>query len=152
LNGPIATPKDEVLARITEEEKLLAALDRQRDEVRGRLDGLRAELVETRTTSPQIPQLPTCHGVPTTATEKLRLFRSLFRGRGEIFPTRFVSKTTGKPGYAPACSNKFVRGVCGLWVPEILAPVFQKIWHRPHPEGQRSRVSSALFGLTDRRG
>jgi len=32
----------------------------------------------------------------------------------EIFPTRFVSKNTGKPGYAPACSNKFVQGVCEL--------------------------------------
>ncbi len=31
-----------------------------------------------------------------------------------MFPTRFVSKKTGKPGYAPACANKFVRGVCGL--------------------------------------
>jgi len=25
-----------------------------------------------------------------------------------------VSKKTGRPGYAPACSNKFVRGVCDL--------------------------------------
>ncbi len=31
-----------------------------------------------------------------------------------MFPTRFVSKKTGKPGYAPACTNKFVRGVCEL--------------------------------------
>jgi len=31
-----------------------------------------------------------------------------------VFPTRFVSKKTGKPGYAPACANKFVRGVCDL--------------------------------------
>jgi hypothetical protein len=42
------------------------------------------------------------------------LFRSLFRGRDEIFPTRFVSKKSGKAGYAPACRNKFVRGVCEL--------------------------------------
>ncbi|MCX5732585.1 MAG: hypothetical protein NTY18_14830 [Deltaproteobacteria bacterium] len=25
-----------------------------------------------------------------------------------------MSKKTGKPGYAPACANKFVRGVCDL--------------------------------------
>ncbi len=30
------------------------------------------------------------------------------------YPTRFVSKKTGMPGYAPACSNKFVPGVCEL--------------------------------------
>jgi hypothetical protein len=52
--------------------------------------------------------------VPRSPEEKVRLFRQLFRGRGDVFPTRFVSKKTGKPGYAPACTNKFVRGVCEL--------------------------------------
>jgi len=52
--------------------------------------------------------------VPTTPIEKVRLFRALFKGREGIFPTRFVSKKTGKPGYAPACANKFVRGLCEL--------------------------------------
>src|SRR6266851_737706 len=47
--------------------------------------------------------------VPRTSAEKIKLFRSLFRGREDIFPTRFVSKKTGKPGYAPACRNKFVK-------------------------------------------
>lgn len=28
--------------------------------------------------------------------------RSLFRGRPDIFPTRFVAKTTGRPGYRPS--------------------------------------------------
>jgi len=51
---------------------------------------------------------------PTSPAEKVALFRSLFRGREDVFPTRFVSKKTGKPGYAPACRNKFVKGVCEL--------------------------------------
>jgi len=51
---------------------------------------------------------------PTTPEEKVRLFRRLFAGRDDVFPTRFVSKRTGKAGYAPACGNKFVRGVCEL--------------------------------------
>jgi hypothetical protein len=51
---------------------------------------------------------------PRSPEEKVRLFRQLFRGRGHVFPTRFVSKKTGKAGYAPACTNKFVRGVCEL--------------------------------------
>jgi len=37
--------------------------------------------------------------VPSTSADKLSLFRSLFRGRDDVFPTRFVSKRTGKPGY-----------------------------------------------------
>jgi hypothetical protein len=51
---------------------------------------------------------------PRTSAEKVALFRSLFRSREEGFPTRFVSKKTGKACYAPACRDKFVKGVCEL--------------------------------------
>ena len=43
---------------------------------------------------------------------KIALFRSLFRGRDDVFPRRFESRRTGKPGYQPACANEWVRGVC----------------------------------------
>jgi superfamily II DNA or RNA helicase len=48
-----------------------------------------------------------------TAHEKLAIFRGLFRGRSDVYPTRFVSRE-GKQGYGPACANKFVRGTCEL--------------------------------------
>lgn len=43
---------------------------------------------------------------------KVRLFRSLFRGREDIYARRFESLKTGRSGYAPACANEWVRGVC----------------------------------------
>ena len=43
---------------------------------------------------------------------KIALFRSLFRGRDDVYPRRFESRTTGRSGYAPACANEWVRGVC----------------------------------------
>ncbi|MBV8212079.1 MAG: DEAD/DEAH box helicase family protein [Verrucomicrobia bacterium] len=43
---------------------------------------------------------------------KIALFRSLFRGRPDVYPVRFESRTTGKTGYSPACGNEWVRGVC----------------------------------------
>src|ERR1700694_528967 len=43
---------------------------------------------------------------------KIALFRSLFRGREDIYPRRFESRKTGKSGYAPACANEWVRGIC----------------------------------------
>jgi superfamily II DNA or RNA helicase/very-short-patch-repair endonuclease len=43
---------------------------------------------------------------------KIGLFRSLFRGRDDVYPRRFESRKTGKSGYAPACANEWVRGVC----------------------------------------
>jgi superfamily II DNA or RNA helicase len=47
-----------------------------------------------------------------STTEKVALFRRLFRGRTDVYPIRWESKTTGKSGYAPACSNEWLAGVC----------------------------------------
>jgi superfamily II DNA or RNA helicase/very-short-patch-repair endonuclease len=43
---------------------------------------------------------------------KIELFRALFRGRTDVYPRRFVSRKSGKAGYAPACADEWVRGVC----------------------------------------
>src|SRR6186997_1630382 len=43
---------------------------------------------------------------------KIALFRALFRGRDDVYPRRFESRKTGKSGYAPACANEWVRGIC----------------------------------------
>lgn len=44
--------------------------------------------------------------------EKIKLFRSLFRGREDVFALHFESKKSGKSGYRPACKNEWVHGVC----------------------------------------
>jgi len=44
--------------------------------------------------------------------EKIACFRSLFRGRTDVYPQRFESRRTGRAGYSPACSNEWVRGIC----------------------------------------
>jgi superfamily II DNA or RNA helicase len=43
---------------------------------------------------------------------KVALFRRLFRGRTDVYPIRWESKSTGKSGYAPACANEWRAGVC----------------------------------------
>ena len=47
------------------------------------------------------------------ASEKIALFRSLFRGREDVFAQRWENARSGKSGYAPACSNEWRPGVCG---------------------------------------
>ncbi len=47
-----------------------------------------------------------------SAQEKVALFRRLFRGRTDVYPIRWESKTTGKTGYAPACANEWLAGIC----------------------------------------
>lgn len=48
----------------------------------------------------------------SSSQAKIALFRSLFRGREDVYPRRFQSRKTGKSGYAPACANEWVRGIC----------------------------------------
>ncbi len=43
---------------------------------------------------------------------KVALFRSLFRGREDLFPRRFESLRTGRSGYQPVCANEWRRGLC----------------------------------------
>jgi len=46
------------------------------------------------------------------ADDKIRLFRSLFRGRDDVYPRRFESRKTGTSGYATDCGNEWIRCVC----------------------------------------
>ena len=108
--------RDVILQELTREDAMLAGLERARDEARARIELLRSELAAASAIT-TIPLPSPSAGVsksPHTAADKVNLFRSLSRGRMDIFPLRFVSKKTGKPGYAPACSNKWEPGLCLL--------------------------------------
>jgi hypothetical protein len=115
--GASGAPNGDALRdAIAQEEALLATLEAQAAASRHRLTALQAELAALDTEPEIHVRLPFALEVPMpqTPADKVRLFRSLFRGREDIFPTRFVSAKSGKSGYAPACRNKFVRGVCQL--------------------------------------
>lgn len=105
-----------ISAEIAREQRRLAKLDADRLQTRTRLEDLKArrnEINSTRRSASSTTSVAS-QAAPTTPQAKLTLFRSLFRGRADVFPLRFVSKKTGKAGYAPECANKFVPGVCGL--------------------------------------
>ena len=44
--------------------------------------------------------------------EKIQLFRSLFRGREDVFAKRWYSAKSEKSGYSPVCANEWREGVC----------------------------------------
>lgn len=63
--------------------------------------------------SPPEPKTPTvAEPSRLTTDEKVTLFRTLFRGRTDVYPVRWEGKTSGKSGYAPACANEWRAGVC----------------------------------------
>ena len=112
-------PDDEVSRAIAAATQRLADLDAAAEQVRAHIKALQAELTSSLDTpaTTLIPPATTpgaSVAVPKSATDKIALFRRLFRGREDVYPVRFVSKKTGKAGYAPACTNKFVKGVCEL--------------------------------------
>lgn len=108
--------RKDILEAIAREQAGLAEIERTREEAHARIASLRAELDAAPIRTPELISLPltTSGKIPQTPDEKVKLFRSLFRGRADVFPTRFESKKTGKPGYAPACSNKWEPGLCLL--------------------------------------
>jgi len=61
---------------------------------------------------PSRPAAPPAEPSRLSTEEKVALFRRLFRGRTDVYPVRWESKTSGKSGYAPACANEWRAGVC----------------------------------------
>ena len=61
---------------------------------------------------PVAPDLPIVRPSRFSADDKISLFRRLFRGRTDVYPVRWDSKSTGKAGYAPACANEWRVGTC----------------------------------------
>ncbi|ABM55799.1 type III restriction enzyme, res subunit [Verminephrobacter eiseniae EF01-2] len=73
---------------------------------------LEANGVKWRTPQPPVDRAPPPPFAKLSTDEKVRLFRGLFRGRTDVYPVRWESKTTGKSGYAPACLNEWAAGIC----------------------------------------
>ena len=103
---------DDLVAQIQQAEAELAALGRARDQTLARLAALRGS-DPSIAGAPQL-RLPITNveAAPRTGAEKIRLFRSLFRGRTDVFPKRWENAKQARSGYAPACTNEWVRGVC----------------------------------------
>jgi superfamily II DNA or RNA helicase len=97
-------------------ERRLRELDAERAALTARIAELQA--VETRAAEAAKRVAvagQACDGAvagPNTAAEKVALFRRMFAGRQDVFPRLWVNARDGRKGYAPACSNEWVRGVC----------------------------------------
>ncbi len=50
--------------------------------------------------------------LPMEPLDKARLFRSIFRGRPDVFPKLWINAAKKTKGYAPACSNEWKPGIC----------------------------------------
>ncbi len=97
--------------QIAREEARLARVERVRNEAEARLVAHRKALSaldvgHSPVTEPQLRQ------APMAPTDKVRLFRSLFRGRADVFPTHWQNRRKKTSGYSPACANEWAHGLC----------------------------------------
>ena len=97
------TERDQSAALHAENTRLIALLDRH---------GIEWRLPPEPPPPKPAPLVPESELSRFSTAEKVALFRRLFRGRTDVYPIRWESKTTGKSGYAPACGNEWLAGVC----------------------------------------
>jgi superfamily II DNA or RNA helicase len=88
----------------------LRDLEQEQQKLVGRLREL--ELAKTQPPPVAAPAVAAVTN-SSPATYKIALFRRLFGGRTDVFPARWDNPKTGRSGYAPACANEWVPGVCG---------------------------------------
>jgi len=89
----------------------LRQLEQERAAIEAELAEIPADGVR-EISSPPSTALPARQDKAFDNRAKIDLFRSLFRGRTDIFPLRWENLKTGKSGYAPACANEWKRGLC----------------------------------------
>ena len=103
--APQTRDSDEA-ARIRER---LARLAAERQALQTRLSELQAAALSGPNSDPHAGTL----NDRSPAADKIALFRSLFRGRDDVYPTRWENARTGKAGYAPVCANEWKARLCG---------------------------------------
>ena len=81
----------------------LSSLEVEKAELFNELEVLQQEAAAQKASAPTIS---------ISSEQKIAIFLGLFRGREDVFPKRWDNAKTGKSGYAPACHNEWVRGVC----------------------------------------
>src|SRR2546425_193127 len=97
---------------ITREESRLLRLKGELTEAQARLLSLKTALVAQDDLIEASLSGDSVLSTFSTAAEKVALFRSRFRGREDVYPRFWSNTRTGRKGYAPACGNEWVRGVC----------------------------------------
>jgi hypothetical protein len=108
------TRRDDLLVEIAREESRPAALNTEVEDSSARLAALQNEFAAEPSVQVVITPVPASVMVaaPMTNAAKVALFRSLFRGREDVFPRRWENAKKHKSGYSPACDNEWEHHLC----------------------------------------
>ena len=102
--------------QIAQEEQRISEIDAELEHRRALVSSFKEQLaaIEPRADRPTaLDEGATSTTATLSSEEKVRMFRSLFRGREDVFARRWESRRTGKAGYSPACANEWDPVLCG---------------------------------------
>ncbi|MDD2366085.1 MAG: DEAD/DEAH box helicase family protein [Desulfuromonadaceae bacterium] len=97
-----------LIEAIALKETQLARLDAERQVLLDTLHDLRQQVSAIDASSSPASELSSL-----SSDDKITLFRSLFKGREDVYPKLWVSKNGDRKGYMPACANDGVYTLCG---------------------------------------
>ncbi|MEW6599819.1 MAG: DEAD/DEAH box helicase family protein [Nitrospirota bacterium] len=102
--------REDIINAISSIRKRLTEIDAEREQLVNELEELQTALTNIES----VPFSSSAASVTTQSSpdKKIALFRSLFRGREDVYPKRWTSKKTGVVGYSPVCENEWLRGTC----------------------------------------
>ncbi len=102
----------EIDRQITKTEKRLKSIETKRNEIISVLQDLQRKKEEAfhKQLKPSLSKKSISQDSPSAV--KIALFRSLFKGREDVYARRWESTKSGKSGYQPACRNEWIRGLC----------------------------------------
>ncbi len=131
-----------LIEAITLKEAHLARLDVERQTLLDSLHDLRQQLSAIDAASSPVIETSTL-----SSAAKINLFRSLFKGRDDVYPKLWVSKSGDRKGYMPACAKdgnyslcgkrKFPRVKCGDCNHQAYLPVSDEVI-REHLQGKQT--------------
>jgi superfamily II DNA or RNA helicase len=130
--------KDEIDRLAAELENKLKDLDSKRKEIQEKISHLalqRKTFTVAENASSQSLARPVSE--ISSVSQKIGLFRSLFKGREDLYAQRWESIKTGKTGYQPVCKNDWIRGICrkpvikcGNCAAREFVPISDSVIHR----------------------
>lgn len=101
-----------LLENVRRIESQIALLDTQKKGLIGKLRALWEEIYATGLQNYNATLGEERSPYEFSAANKISLFRSLFRGREDVYARLWISKKTGRVGYSPVCKNEWVRQIC----------------------------------------
>lgn len=134
--------RDRLIETIALAEARLVRLDAERQTLLNSLHDLRQQL-----SAFDVAASPAQETSALSSTAKITLFRSLFKGREDVYPKLWISKSGDRKGYMPACANdgnyslcgkrKFPRVKCGDCNHQAYLPVSDEVI-REHLQGKQT--------------